>query len=92
MAADLCSSGDGLLDEDAALGEVVGHGCCGAELTDGLGMGDVRMEAGVGAWRLARTAMAIFPARAASCCSCRREESEEIPKAKVVNGREDGER
>ena len=33
---DFCSCGDGFADEDLALGEVVGHGCCGAELADCL--------------------------------------------------------
>lgn len=35
--ADLCACGDGFADEDLALGEVVVHGCCGAELADCLG-------------------------------------------------------
>ena len=35
--ADLCPCGDGFADEDLALGEVVGHGCCRAELADCLG-------------------------------------------------------
>ena len=34
--ADLCPCGDSFADEDLALGEVVGHGCCRAELADCL--------------------------------------------------------
>ena len=33
---DLCACGDGFADEGLALGEIVGHGCCGAELADCL--------------------------------------------------------
>ena len=36
MGADLCAGGYGFFDEDLALGEVVGHAGCGAELADCL--------------------------------------------------------
>ena len=35
--ADLCPCVNSFADQDPALGKVVGHGCCGAELTDCLG-------------------------------------------------------
>lgn len=66
--ADFCAGGDGFLDEDLALGKIVGHACCGAELADCLEERVLllwQLDLGEWSWLTARTMMAKSNADAA---------------------------